>query len=59
MQDMKAQLEKLLIEASECALIAKSTTDEAKRELFEKLAEHYSVLAAEIKKAIKNAATEQ
>ena len=59
MKEMKVQLEKLLIEASECALIAKLATDKAKRELFAKLAEHYGVLAAEVQKAIENAATEQ
>lgn len=59
MKDMEAQLEKLLTEASECALIAKLATDHGKRELFTRLAEHYDVLAAEIRKAIESAAKEQ
>jgi hypothetical protein len=57
MQDMKAQLEKLLTEASECALIASLATDKKKRDLFSKLSEHYGVLALEVKRAIAEAAT--
>ena len=56
MKDMQVQLEKLLSEASECALIAGLATDKSKRELFSKLAEHYKVLAAEVQKAIAGAA---
>jgi hypothetical protein len=52
MKDMQAQLEKLQTEASECALIASLATDKKKRDLFAKLAEHYSVLAAEVQRAI-------
>ena len=55
MKDMQAQLEKLLTEASECALIASLATDKRKRDLFAKLAEHYGVLASEVKKAITEA----
>jgi hypothetical protein len=54
---MLVQLESLQTEASECALIADLSTDKAKRELFAKLAQHYSVLAAEVRKAI-DAATD-
>lgn len=56
MKDMEQQLEKLLTEASECALIADLTTDKDKRELFAKLSEHYTVLAAEIRKALERTA---
>ena len=56
MKDMQVQLEKLLSEASECALIAGLATDKSKRELFSRLAEHYKVLAAEVQKAIAGAA---
>ena len=59
MKDMQVQLERLLNEASECALIAKLATDNAKRELFAKLAEHYNVLAAEVQRAIENATTKR
>ncbi|HZR89967.1 MAG TPA: hypothetical protein VFB02_24445 [Bradyrhizobium sp.] len=55
MKDMHAQLGKLLTEASECALIASLATEKAKRDLFAKLAEHYGVLASEVKRAIAEA----
>jgi hypothetical protein len=52
MQDMKAHLEKLRADAAECALIRDLATDPRKRELFTRLAEHLSVLAAEVESAI-------
>jgi len=52
MKDMQEQLEKLLTQAFECELIANLATDRKKRELFEKLAEHFRVLAGEVKRAI-------
>jgi len=52
MKDMHAQLEKLLTEASECALIASLASDKMKRDLFAKLAEQYGVLAGEVERAI-------
>jgi hypothetical protein len=45
-------LEKLLTEASECALIASLATDKKKRDLFARLAGHYGELASVVKKAI-------
>ena len=48
MKDIQTQYERLLTEG----LIANATTDVEKRELFRKLAQHYSVLAAEVEKAI-------
>ena len=45
MQDMQTHLETLRAEAAECEKIAQLATDEAKRELFAKLARHYRVLA--------------
>jgi hypothetical protein len=56
MKDMQLQLERLLAEASECALIADLATDPAKRDLFTRLAQHYGVLASEVKRAIAEAA---
>ena len=53
MQDMQAQLEKLRTDAEDCALISKLATDEAKRELFAKLAGHLKMLAADVEAAIK------
>jgi hypothetical protein len=55
MKDMHAQLAKLQAEASECALIAGSATDPGKRDLFMRLAQHYEVLASEVKRAIAEA----
>lgn len=52
MRDMQAQLDKLLEQAAECTHIASQATDTAKRELFARLAQHFSVLAAEVEKAI-------
>jgi hypothetical protein len=52
MRDMQVHLEKLRTDAAECALIRDLATDPAKRELFTKLAEHLSTLAAEVEAAI-------
>ena len=50
MQDMLAQLEKLRREAAECELIRDLATDPKKRELFDRLAAHLSVLASEVER---------
>lgn len=52
MKDMQVQLKKLEAKAANCAEVATLTTDKANRELFEKLAQHYNVLAAEVRKAM-------
>lgn len=52
MEDMAAHLEKLRIDAEECALISKLAIDVQKRELFARLAEHLGVLASEIERAM-------
>ena len=52
MQDMKAHLEKLRTDASECALIRDLATDPEKRALFTRLAEHLATLASEVEAAI-------
>jgi hypothetical protein len=52
MQDMRTHMEKLLIDAEECALISKLATDMQKRDLFARLAAHLRVLAEEIERAI-------
>jgi hypothetical protein len=52
MQDIQAQLEKLLADAEECALISRLATDREKRDLFARLAEHLKVLADHVKIAI-------
>ncbi|UFW45383.1 MULTISPECIES: hypothetical protein [Bradyrhizobium] len=45
MKDYQEHLEKLRREAAECALIRDLATDGAKRELFERLASHLTILA--------------
>ena len=52
MKDMLAHLEKLRVQIVECELIRDLATDSVKRELFNRLAEHYKVLAGEVERAI-------
>jgi hypothetical protein len=52
MQDMLAQLEKLRRDAAECELIRNLATDPKKRELFDRLAGHLSLLASEVERAM-------
>jgi hypothetical protein len=52
MKDMMAHLEKLRIDAEDCVLISKLATDMQKRELFARLAEHLSLLASEVERAM-------
>jgi hypothetical protein len=53
MEDMTTRLERLRKEASECSLIRDQATDPVKRQLFTRLAEHLSDLAAEVEAVIK------
>lgn len=52
MKDYLAQLEKLRADAAECALIRDLATDKAKRELFDRIANHLTVLADQVEKAM-------
>ncbi|WP_027534566.1 hypothetical protein [Bradyrhizobium sp. WSM3983] len=52
MKDCQAQLEKLRTDAAECALIRDLATDKAKRELFDRLANHLTVLAEHVELAL-------
>jgi len=52
MKDMQVHLDKLRAETAECEAISRRATDDEKRELFARLAEHYKVLTAEIERAI-------
>jgi hypothetical protein len=52
MKDVRAHLEKLHAQIAECEMIRDLATDPKKRELFAKLAEHFSVLADEVEKAL-------
>jgi hypothetical protein len=51
MKDYLARLEKLRNDAAECALIRDLATDRAKRELFDRLASHLTVLADQVEPA--------
>jgi hypothetical protein len=59
MKDMRASLEKLRTDAAEAALIRDLTTDRRKREVFNRLADHFATLAAEVERAISTRATEE
>ena len=52
MKDMQAYFEKLRCDAAECAIIRDLATDVPKRELFTRLAEHLSLLAAMVDREI-------
>jgi hypothetical protein len=49
---MQAHLEKFRVQISECEVIRDLATDRKKRELFARLAEHFTVLASEMEKAM-------
>lgn len=49
---MMARLEKLRTDAAECALIRDLATDVRKRELFTRLAERLTAMAAEVEQAV-------
>jgi len=53
MKDMQTHLERLRVQVAECEMIRDLATDEKKRQLFAKLAEHFRILAAEIERAMK------
>ena len=57
MKDMQTHLEKLRVQISECELIRDLATDKAKRELFDRLAQDFKALAAEVERAIADAGT--
>ena len=52
MLDMSAHLEKLRADAQDCADISRRATDNYKRDLFAKLAEHLSRLALEVEREL-------
>jgi hypothetical protein len=52
MKDYQAQAEKLRRDAAECALIRDLATDKAKREMFDRLANHLAVLADQVELAM-------
>ena len=52
MKDYQAHAEKLRQEAAECALIRDLATDKAKREMFDRLCSHLTVLADQVEMAM-------
>ena len=59
MKDMEAQLEKLRVDAEDCALISRLATDPKKQELFARLAKHLETLASEVERAIAENASKE
>ena len=54
MKDYQASIQKLRSDAAEAALIRDHATDEAKREIFNRLHEHLGRLADEVERATKD-----
>lgn len=54
MKDYQTHLKKLRRDAAECAIIRELATDKAKREMFDRLALHLTVLADEVEQAIRD-----
>ena len=52
MDDLQARLEKLLIDAEDCALIGKLATDVVKRDLFNRLAADLRNMASDVQSMI-------
>lgn len=52
MRDMQEKLENLRNDAADCRSISDLATNLQKRELFARLADHLSVLASEVERAI-------
>ncbi len=52
MEDLKAKLEKLRMEAEDCAILGNLAADQQKRDLFNKLAENFRSMARDIEAVI-------
>jgi hypothetical protein len=59
MKDYQASLEKLRTDAAEAAIIRDLATDKTKRELFDRLYQHFSRLADEVEQAMAGDRIEQ
>jgi hypothetical protein len=53
-KDYRASIEKLRKDAAEAAIVRDLTTDKTKREVFDRLHQHFTRLADEIEYAIKS-----
>ena len=52
MKDYQASVEKLRKDAADCALIRDLATDQKKRDLYDRLAQHLNRLADEVERAM-------
>ena len=52
MHDYQTRLEKLRSDAAECRLISDLATEQAKREMFDRLALHLTTLADQVEQAM-------
>lgn len=52
MEDLKAKLEKLRMEAEDCAILGKLAADQQQRDLFNKLADNFRSMARDIEAVI-------
>ena len=52
MKDYLAQVEKLRKDAAECAVVRDQATDQDKRELFDRLTSHLTLLADQVEEAL-------
>ena len=57
MRDLQTHLANLRNDAAECALIAGEATDEAKRDLFVRLAQHLTTLAEQVERVMAEGVT--
>lgn len=52
MKDTEARIEKLVLDAADCLMIAQLTTVAAKRDAFQKLAANYRTMAEDLKRLV-------
>jgi hypothetical protein len=57
MKDYLASIEKLHKDAAECALIRDLATDQAKRDMYDRLSKHFQQLADEVQRVMNTAKT--
>ena len=57
MKDIEAHLEKVRANAAECALIRNLATDPQKKQMYMRLADHLTSLAAEVERVAKERAS--
>jgi hypothetical protein len=58
MKDYQASIEKLRKDAAEAARVRDLSTDKTKRDLYDRLHEHFNRLADEVEQAMKSSSSE-